>query len=126
MASSWGSSWLTSWGNSWGTTVSAPQVITGGVPFAWNNAKGLTPDLRAKLRRMFEEAAQPVQEAIRAQAAQAQADTEEAEERALQAAILAARMEYHELYLRLLAYQREEVRQEEEAVAMTMILALSR
>lgn len=109
-----------------GTSTSAYAPPLGGVPIAWDNARGLTPALRAKLRQMWEDAEAPVREAIAAQAAATRQASEEAEERALQAAIQAARMEYHELYLRLLAYQREELRLEEEAVCMTMILALSR
>jgi hypothetical protein len=126
MASSWGNSWLTAWGNSWGRTVTPPAVVTGGVGPLWNSTRGLTPELRAKIRKQLEEEiAEPIREAIAAQS-KTRFESMEAEERAIRAATEAAQIEYQALYLRLLAYQREEMLMEEEAIVMTMFAALSR
>ena len=103
---------------------STPQ--RGGVGPAWDNTRGLTPELRAKIRKQLEEEiAEPIREAIAAQS-KTRFESMEAEERAIRAATEAAQIEYQALYLRLLAYQREEVLMEEEAIVMTMFAALSR
>lgn len=122
-------SW-TSQNDVWALAANVPQQSTlGGVheerrtaPFApWTIERGLTPELRAKIRRQLEAEAEPVREVIKAQA-KINFESMEAEELALQAAIRAARLEYDALYMRLLAYQRDQM--EEEAVVMAMMALL--
>lgn len=104
------------------------QEIYGGVPkeeekryapyAPWSLTKGLTPQLREQIRKQLQAESEPVKEVITAQA-RTKFESMEAEEKALQAAIFAAQLEYDELYMRLLSYQREQM--EEEAVVMTMM-----
>lgn len=80
---------------------------------------------RVELRKKLEEEiAEPIKEAIEARS-KILVESTEADEKAIRAAAEAARIEYQALYMRLLAYQREEARAEEEAIVMTMIAALS-
>lgn len=122
MASSWGNSWLTSWGNSWGPTVAAPEVQN---TAGWLRLSHKAYAERVALRKQLEEEiAEPIKEAIEARS-KILVESTEADEKAIRAAAEAARIEYQALYMRLLAYQREEARAEEEAIVMTMIAALS-
>ena len=122
MASSWGNSWLTSWGNSWGPIVATPDIVTSG---GWQRLSVQAYAERVALRKQLEEEiAEPIREAIAAQST-TRFVSQEAEERAIKAAADAARIEYQALYMRLLAYQRQELLMEEEAIVMTMIAALS-
>ena len=107
-------------------SVSAATQMRGGVGPMWDNTRGLTPEVRAKIRKQLEEEiAEPIREAI-AKQSKTRFESMEAEERAIRAATEAAQLEYQALYLRLLAYQREEMLMEEEAIVMTVIAALSR
>lgn len=117
----------TSGSDTWAASGAVQQdQQRGGVGPAWDNTRGLTPELRAKIRKQLEEEiAEPVREAIAAQS-KTRFESMEAEERAIRAATEAAQIEYQALYLRLLAYQREEMLMEEEAIVMTMFAALSR
>lgn len=113
----------------WVLVGNVPQESTlGGVPkeeekryapyAPWSLTKGLTPELREQIRMQLLAESEPVKEVITAQA-RTKFESMEAEEKALQAAILAAKLEYDALYMRLLSYQREQM--EEEAVVMTMM-----
>jgi len=120
----------TSQNDTWEISGSSAQALRGGVGpederkhriAAWDTTRGLTPELRDQIRKQLESEAQPVREVITAQA-RTMFESMEAEERALQAAIRAAKLEYEELYMRLVAYQRDQM--EEEAVVMTIMALL--
>jgi predicted nucleic acid-binding protein len=103
-------------------TVGAVVEVTGG---GWQRLSVQAYAERVALRKQLEEEiAEPIREAIAAQST-TRFESQEAEERAIKAAADAARIEYQALYLRLLAYQRQELLMEEEAIVMTMIAALS-
>ena len=87
----------------------------------WSLTKGLTPELREQIRKQLEAESEPVREVITAQA-KINFASMEAEEKALQSAILAAQLEYDALYLRLVAYKRDQM--EEEAIVLTMMSLL--
>lgn len=110
------------------TAGTVEQRIGGGAiypPEWYGKDRRADPELRKKLRALFEGTPEPVREAIEAQST-APFESFEAEERKLREATEAAQIEYRALYMRLLAYQREEMLMEEEAIVMTMFAVLSR
>lgn len=104
------------------------QRVGGGAiypPEWYGKDRRVDSELREKLRVLFQGTPKPVREAIEAQSI-SPLESFEAEERKLRKATEAAQMEYQALYMRLLAYQREEMLMEEEAIVMTMFALLSR
>lgn len=110
------------------TAGTVEQRLGGGAiypPEWYGKDRRADPELREKLRELFQGTPEPVREAIEAQSI-SPFESFEAEERRLREATEAAQLEYQALYLRLLAYQREEMLMEEEAIVMTMFAVLSR
>lgn len=103
----------------------APKL--GGVWLGWQRYAGMPKESRAKIklkREEYETVAAPVLEVIARQREKA-FESMEAEETALRGELEAARLEYRELYQRILAFEREAVRLEEEGVIVMMMAAMT-
>lgn len=115
----------TSQSDVWALAGTVPQQQNYGgaiIPPGWYGKNRQKREV--ELEMLFESAPPPLKSAITAQS-RTRPESIEADERAIRAAAEAARIEYQALYMRLLAYQREEALMEEEAIVMTMFAALS-